>query len=60
MAISGTYDNVSLICMELTSDKELEFNFQFRCNDSEFRRIREMQKFYIQFREYTEVIVKNL
>ena len=46
--------------MELTSDKELEFNFQFRCNDSEFRRIREMQKFYIQFREYTEVIVKNL
>ena len=50
---------MSLISMELSSDKELDFNFQFRCNDLDFKRIREIQKFYIQFREYPEVIVKN-
>lgn len=59
IAIQGNSENLRFVSIELTSDSELEFNFQFRCNDMDFRRIKEIQKFYIQFREYPEAIVKN-
>lgn len=40
VAIQGHTENLRLISIELTSDSELEFNFQFRCNDMDFRRIK--------------------
>lgn len=45
--------------IELTSDTEIYFNFLFECNEWEFKRIKAMQNFFIEFREYPEFILKN-
>jgi hypothetical protein len=56
----GDAKNPNSLRIELTSDSDLYFNFQHFSNDEEFKFVKEKQNFYIEFREYPSIILKNL
>lgn len=58
--VEGDIKHPSGLRIELTSDSDLYFNFQHSTNEQEFRSIKEKQNFYIEFKEYPGVILKNL
>ncbi len=49
----------SEVRLEVTSDSDLFFLFQFICDSTEFRALKEQQNLYITFPEYPATIKKT-